>query len=89
MCTSATLSAVARSKSRRWVQLDHRGRIAVGQFARHDMYLLTVDDKNVITLTPADVVAVAPAPVTLRTPRKRAPQKKAAGAAAAKPQESG
>jgi hypothetical protein len=72
---------VARSKSRRWVQLDHRKRIAIGQFARHDMYLLTVDERNVITLTPADVVAVDPAPIKPRTPRKRASQKRAAAAA--------
>jgi hypothetical protein len=85
MCTATTLRTVPRSKSRRWVTLDHRKRVAIGQFARAELYLLTVDEQNVITLTPADVVPV-PAPPVKRTPRKRTP-KKAAAAAAEKPQE--
>lgn len=66
--------------------LDHRGRIAIGQFARADLYLLTVDEHNVITLTPADVVPVEAAPVKRAPARKRTP-KKTAAAVAAKPQE--
>ena len=59
-----------RSKIRRWVTLDHRGRIAVGTFARHDLYLLNVDEQGIITLTPAEMVPVTPAPI-VRKPRKR------------------
>lgn len=67
------------------MQLDHRGRIAIGQVARHNMFLLVAHPDGSITLTPADVLPV-PTPEAKRpAPRRRAP-KKAAPAAAEKPQ---
>jgi hypothetical protein len=77
--TSYTLPTVVSSRSRRWLSPDHRGRFALGQFTReHDLFLVTVSDTGIITLTPADVLP-APTPPVKRAPaRKRAPRKKAA-----------
>jgi hypothetical protein len=74
------------SKTRKFVQLDHRGRIAIGQFARHDMFLLVAHPDGSMTLTPADVLPI-PTPPVKRPARTRAPRKKAAPAAAESPQE--
>jgi hypothetical protein len=71
-------------RSHRYIELDARRRIALNHLARHDLYLVQVDERGVITLTPAEVTPlVTPPPVR----KKRAPQKKAAPAAAETPQE--
>ncbi len=88
-CTWYTLPTVVRSSSRRYIQPDHRGRFALGQFTRgHSSFLLNVAEDGVITLTPAEVLPASVTPVVNpRAGRRRAPAKKAAAAAAEKPQE--
>jgi hypothetical protein len=70
-------------RSTRFFELDARKRIALGTLARHHLYLAAVDERGVITLTPAEVLPLSTPPVV---PRKRA-RKKAAPAAAETPQE--
>lgn len=82
-CTTSTLLSVGAS--RKYVELDHRRRVAIGRYARHDLYLLTVSAEGIITLTPAELMPLpTPPPVRKRVPR---PRKKAAPAAAEKLQE--
>lgn len=73
-----------QSRSRRYYELDARKRIALGTLARHGLYIATVDERGVITLTPADVTPLASVPVPTR---RRQPRKRAAPAAAEPPQE--
>lgn len=73
-----------RSRSNRYYELDARRRLALGPLARHDLYMASVDERGVITLTPAEVTPLAsPPPPVVR--RRRA--KKAAPAAGETPPE--
>jgi hypothetical protein len=71
-------------RSHKYYELDRRKRIALGTLARHDLYMANVDERGVITLTPAEVTPLASVPIPTR---RRQPRKKAAPAAAETPQE--
>jgi hypothetical protein len=70
-------------RSHKYLEVDARRRIPLGTLARHDMYLVTVADTGVITLTPAEVTPLAEAPPVRRRPAR----KKAAPAARRTPTE--
>jgi hypothetical protein len=75
MYTMPTMVARKKQASRAYLSPDFRGRVAIGRFARHDLYLLTIDAAGVITLTPAAVLPpTAPVPPVVR---KRAASRKA------------
>lgn len=44
-----------------FLEPDARRRVALGALARHDRYIATIDDNDVITLTPAVVMPLATA----------------------------
>ena len=67
------------SATRKYAKVDPQGRVSLGKMARRDIYLVTVMPDGVITLTPAEVTALATPPLV----RKRAPRKKAAAKPAA------
>ncbi len=71
-------------RSHKYLEPDARGRLALRDMLRHDMYLVQADAAGVITLTPAEVTPLTtPPPVR----KRRGPNKKAAPAAAETPQE--
>jgi hypothetical protein len=75
-------------RSHSYLELDARRRLPLGAMARHDMYLVQVAPNGVITLTPAQItplVEIGKAEPPVR--KRRAPNKKAAPAAAEPPQE--
>lgn len=55
------------SKSRKFLALDERRRVALGTLARYEMYFADVSPEGVITLTPAELVPV----VTPKPARRR------------------
>lgn len=71
--SDATVYTAPVSHSRTFLQLDYRRRVAIGKYARHEWYMLHIDDKGVITLTPVELVQAAPAPPRRRRPLTKKP----------------
>lgn len=69
-------------RSTKFYELDARKRIALGTLARHDLYIASVNERGVITLTPAEVTPLAQVPTPIR---RRQPRKKVAPVPAAAP----
>lgn len=68
------------ARSRKILTLDERRRITLGSLAgAHDMFFAHVDERGIITLTPAELV-----PVAQPKPRKRAPRRKSVPEAASR-----
>lgn len=70
------------ARSRKFLAVDGRQRIALGSLARFELYFADVSPEGVITLTPAELV-----PVATPKPRRRTAAKKTAAAVAEPPKE--